>query len=314
MATEENQKTNRRENPRNPEARGLEFKIGSHNSAEQKERSKRGDPLGQVLESGGFQAHDPLHRKPTGLNKRGDIRLDAGGQQRLSTDVPHGFLCAQCQQRSLGIDDLVTDLHLFIEVHKSIYQLGVVSIFLSHTAKVSGVVGNDLCIHGFRNFLTTSSHWRGSSDGTHRGHENLLRAQCDQRARRAGIRVHIGVGGNRTLGEHLHDFFRRLQIPARCVHIQNDSGCRHSLGIFQSPAQEEKLRFAHRSLHGQNKHRPSGNAFFSRLQRQELGKAHKNQKKALHIDGNLPRAQTHRKVFSARGTHLRGNNPARQRC
>ena len=114
MPAEEDQKTNRRENPRNPEARGLEFKIGSHNSAEKKERGKRGDPLGQVLESRGLQAHDPLRRKPASLDKRSDIRLDAGCQQRLSTDVSHGFLCAQCQQRSLGIDDLVTDLHLFI--------------------------------------------------------------------------------------------------------------------------------------------------------------------------------------------------------
>ena len=190
----------------------------------------------------------------------------------------------------------------------------VVSVFLRHTAKVSGVVGNDLCIHGFRNFLTTSSHWRGGSDGTHRSHKNLLRAQCDQRARRAGIRVHIGVGGNRALGEHLHDLLGRLQIPSRRVHIQNDSGCRHGLCIFQNPSQEEKLRFAHRSLHRQDNYRTSRNVFFSRLQRQQLSETDKNQKKALHIDGNLPRAQTRRKVFSARGSHLRGNNPARQRC
>ena len=265
MPAEENQKTDRRENPRNSETRGLEFEIGSHNSAEKKERGKRGDPLGQVLESGGFQANDPIHRKSTGLNKRGDIRFDAGGQQWLSTDVPNGFLSAQREQRALGVNDFTSDLHLFIEVHKAIHQLGVVSVFLRHTAEVSRVVGNNLGVHSFRNFLTTARHWRGGSDGTDWCHENLLRAQCDQRTRRAGIRVHIGVGGNRALGEHLHNLLRRLQIPAGRVHIQNDSRCRHRLRIFQSPSQEEKLRFAHRSLHGQDNHRTSGNAFFSRL-------------------------------------------------
>ena len=166
---------------------------------------------------------------------------------------------AQREQRTLGIDHLATDLHLLIEIHETIHQFWVVAVLLSHTAEVSRVIRHDLGIHGFRNFLPTASHRRSGSNRTDGSHKNLLGAEGDQRTGGARIGIHIGVGGNRTLGEHLHDFLSRLEITAGRVHVQNNGRSRNSLGIFQSPPEEKKLRFAHHALDRKDNHRTRRN-------------------------------------------------------
>ena len=167
-------------------------------------------------------------------------------------------MSAQREQRALGIDHLATDFHLFIEIHETIHQFRVVAVLLGHTAEVSRVIRHDFGIHGFRNFLPTASHRRSGSNRTDGSHEDFFGAEGDQRTGRARIGIHKGVGGNRTLGEHLHDFLSRLEITAGRVHVQNNSRSRNSLGIFQSPPEEKKLRFAHRALDRKDNHRACG--------------------------------------------------------
>ena len=222
MATEKNQKTNRRKHPGDPEARGLKFKIRTDDSAEQKERGKRGDPLRDMLEPRRLEAHDATGIQPAKPGQLRHIGCDTAGEQGLSADHPRGLLRAQREKRTLGVDDLAIDFHFLVEVHEAIHQLGVVAVFLRHAAEVSGEIGNDFGVHRLGDFLTRTRDRRGCSDGTDRRHEDFFCGERDERPCRTRVGIHIGVGGHRAFGEHLDDFLGGLQVAAGGVHIEHD--------------------------------------------------------------------------------------------
>jgi len=85
-------------------------------------------------------------------------------------------------------------------------------------------------------------------------HPDMFRSECDQRARRAGIRIDVGVSWSLDLHQRLKDVDRGAEFPARRVHVENVGGGIGRLPGFENAAQEEKLRFGDLAFQGNDDH------------------------------------------------------------
>ena len=312
MAAEEKQEADRGDHASHAETGGFEFKVGPDDSAEQKERRERGDPLRDIFKTRGLEADDPRGVQPAKPGQSGQIGRDAACKQGLPTNLPRGLLRAEREERAFGIDDLAADFHFLVEVHEAVHQLGVVAIFLCHAPEVAGEIGNDFGVHRFWDFLPGTGHRGGGSDGADRSHENLFRRERDERPGRTGVRVHISVGRDRTLAEHLDDFLGGLEVAAGGVHIEDDRRRAGRFRVLHSTAQKEKLGLADHALHGQHHHRACGDFFLLRAGAERRHKERQYQNPSSHGAEISLAPRRPARYFPPRGIHLGGKHPARR--
>ncbi len=310
MPGKEKNKAERGHYARHAEPGGFELHVGPDNPADKQDGCEERDPLCENLEAGGRNFNHSIRIQPRSRAETFDVFGNPGGQQGLAPGNLHGLLGTQSEEGPFRIDDLVTHLDFLVEVHEAVHEFGMVAVEFCHAAEIPGVVGDYLRIHGRRDFLPGAGHRGRSADRAYRCHVDLLCPQRDQCARRAGIGIHVGVDRNRAFHQHLDDVLGRLERSPRGVHVQNQGGGPRRFRLFQDPAQKKKLRFGDHPLDREHHNSSFFNLLFRRLQRQDGGE---DEKKKSHRLWNLPRADPARKVISACGTDIRGDNPARGR-
>ena len=260
MAGEKQQEADRREDAWHDGAGGFEFNVGTDDSAEEQERGEERDPLREDFEPGRLDLDDGPRIQARLLADFIDVLGDPRGQDRAVPDDLHRLLRAQREERALGVDDLVADFDFLVEVHEPVHQLGMVAVQLRHAAEIPGVVGNDLRVHRGGDLLAGTHDRCRRPDRADGSHEDFFCSEGDEGTGRARVRVDIRVNRHRALHQHLHDLLGRLERPAGRIHVQNQRRGPGGLGLFQHPAQEEKLRFGDRALDRQHDDGP----FFNR--------------------------------------------------